>query len=174
MYRKPILAIPLLIIAMNSCVQKGVISDPIVHVLASEDPRIQAVMRNLEAHEVQILYTEIDRKGDSVIFTDHAFQVDNDAYFYPASTVKFPIAVLALEYLNSIEQMDRNTRFYVEGDSVETTPADEVLKIFAVSDNAANNRLVELMGQDHINQRLSALGISPLRNLTPLIRSGCR
>lgn len=161
-FRKPLLLTPLLYIAINSCVQEGV-NDPIVHVLASEDPRIEAVMRNLQVHEVQILYTEINRKGDSVTFTDHVFQVDGDSYFYPASSVKFPIAVLALEYLSSVEQMDRNTRFYIEGDSVETTLTEEVIKIFAVSDNAANNRLVELMGQDHINQRLSALGVAPVR-----------
>lgn len=119
-------------------------------------------MENAEKYEVQIMCSEIERIGDSVLFTDYGFRVDA-GYFYPASTVKFPIAVLALEYLGGLENMDRNSRFYVEGDSVETTLSDEVMKIFAVSDNEANNRLVELMGQDHINQRLSELGVGPVR-----------
>lgn len=147
--------------SLLSCSQRE-IGDPLTHVLASEDPRIQKVMVDPETFEVQIIYSEIERIGDNVIFTDYGFRVDA-GYFYPASTVKFPIAVLALEYVNELEQMDRSTRFYIEGDSVETTLSDEVRKIFAVSDNAANNRLVELMGQDHINQRLSELGVGPVR-----------
>ena len=155
-------AVLLLPFLLPSCAQERIV-DPISFVLASDDPRIQRVMDNLEAHEVQILYTEIDRKGDSVLFTDHSFQLNSEAYFYPASTVKFPIAVLALEYLDKVDQMDRKTHFYVEGDTLETTLEEEVVKVFVVSDNAANNRLLELMGQDHINERLSELEVGPAR-----------
>lgn len=137
--------------------------NPIEHVLASEDPRIKSVMENLDAHEIQILFTQIDRSGDSITLTDHTFQIDEEAYFYPASTVKFPIAVLALEYLNELKELDLHTRFYVEGDTLETTVADEIAKVFAISDNAANNRLVELLGQDRINERLHKKGIKPVR-----------
>lgn len=137
--------------------------NPIEHVLASEDPRIKSVMENLDAHEIQILFTQIDRSGDSITLTDHTFQIDEEAYFYPASTVKFPIAVLALEYLNELKELDLHTRFYVEGDTLETTVADEIAKVFAISDNAANNRLVELLGQDRINERLQKKGIKPVR-----------
>jgi len=137
--------------------------DPIEHVLASEDPRIKSVMENLDAHEIQILFTQIDRSGDSITLTDHTFQIDEEAYFYPASTVKFPIAVLALEYVNELKELDLHTRFYVEGDTLETTVSDEIEKVFAISDNAANNRLVELLGQDRINERLQKKGIKPVR-----------
>ena len=161
-FRRILLLSLSVLLLLPSCVQEER-RNPIADVLLSEDPRIQAVMNNLEAHEVQILYTEIHRSGDSISFTDHEFQVNPDAYFYPASTVKFPIAVLALEYVEEVDLMDRSSRFYVEGDSVETTLEEEVTKIFAVSDNVANNRLLELMGQDHINQRLSGLGVGPVR-----------
>ncbi|MEX0361900.1 MAG: serine hydrolase, partial [Allomuricauda sp.] len=121
------------------------------------------VMDSLEQFEVQIRYTQIDRVQDSIVFTDYDFQVDEDNYFYPASTVKFPAAVAALEKINEIDSLSVNTRFYVEGDSVETTFAKAVSEIFAVSDNAANNRLLEFLGQDQLNQRMEKRGVEPIR-----------
>ena len=86
--------------------------DSLVKALSSQDPKIKNVMDNLEAHEVQIRYTQIDRRNDSIIFTDFDFQVDENNYFYPASTVKFPAAVAALEKLNEIDSLSMNTRFF--------------------------------------------------------------
>ena len=120
-------------------------------------------MDSVAPYEVQIRYTHIDRRNDSVFFTDYNYQVSNKKYFYPASTVKFPTAILTLEKLNSINTLSMNTRFYIEGDSVETTFSKEIVKIFAVSDNASNNRLVEFLGQNEINQKLRSKGINGVR-----------
>lgn len=120
-------------------------------------------MDNLDEHKIQIRYTQIDRRNDSIIFTDFDFQVDENNYFYPASTVKFPAAVAALEKLNAIDSLSMNTRFFVEGDSVKTTFGKAISEIFAVSDNAANNRLVEFLGQDELNERMQQRGVSPIR-----------
>ena len=138
-------------------------TDPLANALSSEDPKIKKVMDHLDKHEIQVRYTRIDRKNDSIIFTDFDFQVDKNNYFYPASTVKFPAAVAALEKLNTIDSLSMETRFFVEGDSVETTLAKAISEIFAVSDNAANNRLVEFLGQDDINARMQERGVSPIR-----------
>jgi beta-lactamase class A len=131
--------------------------------LASEKPAIKRVMDSVEQYEVQIRYTQINRTGDSIHFVDYDFQVDDDNYFYPASTVKFPVAVMALERLNETDTLTRETRYYIEGDSIETTFAKDVSQIFAVSDNLANNRLVEFLGQDAINKGLEEKGLSPVR-----------
>lgn len=93
-------------------------------------------------------------------FKDYSFQVDDSTYFYPASSVKFPIAVLALEKMNKNELIDRNTIFMEEGDTLKTTFANEVMKIFAVSDNDAYTRLFEYLGQDYITKKLKEKGIS--------------
>ncbi|MDY7395460.1 serine hydrolase [Aureibaculum sp. 2210JD6-5] len=128
--------------------------------LASDNEKIRRVMDSLEQHEVQILFTEILRDAENKInFKDYEFQVDDNNYFYPASTVKFPIAVLALEKLKEDDRFDRNSKFFIEGDSLITTFSDEIRKIFAVSDNEANNRLFEYLGQDEINNRLKNKGI---------------
>lgn len=131
--------------------------------LASEKPAIKRVMDSVDQYEVQIRYTQINRTGDSIHFVDYDFQVDDDNYFYPASTVKFPVAVMALERLNETDTLTRETRYYVEGDSIETTFAKDISQIFAVSDNLANNRLVEFLGQDAINKGLEEKGLSPVR-----------
>jgi beta-lactamase class A len=131
--------------------------------LASKHPNIQKVMDNIDEYEVQIRYTKIDRIKDSIIFSDYDFQVNSKNYFYPASTVKFPIAVLALERLNETDTLNLDTRYYIEGDTIESTFAKDVVKIFTVSDNLANNRLVELLGQDAINKNLEQKGVTPVR-----------
>lgn len=131
--------------------------------LASENRSIRKVIDSLEGYELQIRYTRIDRKNDSVVFTDFDFQLNENNYFYPASTVKFPAAVAALEKLNQVDSLDRNTKFYVEGDSVTTTFARAIEEIFAVSDNEANNRLVEFLGFDDLNKRISEKGVGPIR-----------
>jgi hypothetical protein len=157
-----ILSLVLLSFVLTSCSEQN--NDSILEqALASENPSIRRVIDSLDQYEVQIRYTQIDRRNDSVVFTDHDFQVDERQYFYPASTVKFPIAVLALERLNQTDSLNRNTKYYIEGDSIESTIARDVSQIFAVSDNLANNRMLELLGQDAINKNLADKGILPVR-----------
>lgn len=137
--------------------------NPLEIILASQNPNIARVMDSIQQHAIQIKFTQINRKDGKISFQDYDFQVDSTRYFYPASTVKFPIALLALSKLNSIENMDRNTRFYIEGDTLETTFAREIEKIFAVSDNKSYNRLFEFLGQDYINSELNNIPIGPVR-----------
>jgi len=146
----------------TSC-SKNLPDNPLTEAVSSENNKIRRVMDNLDEHEIQVRYTRIDRKNDSIIFTDFDFQVDKNNYFYPASTVKFPAAVAALEKLNTIDSLSMDTRFFVEGDSVETTFAKAISEIFAVSDNAANNHLIEFLGQDEVNDRMKKRGVSPIR-----------
>ncbi|MCF8715061.1 serine hydrolase [Joostella atrarenae] len=137
--------------------------DPLKTVLKSDNPLIKKVVDSADAYEVQILFSTINRKEDNVEFTDYKFRVNDSNYFYPASSVKFPIAVLTLEKLNRDNRLNIKTPFSVEGDSVETTFEKEINKIFAVSDNDAYNRLFEYLGKDYINKSLHEKGISPVR-----------
>ncbi len=151
-----------LLLFIGSCALTRV-KDPLQAVLDSDNPLIKRVMDNAQAHEIQILYTQIDRRNDSIVFIDFDFQVDSSNYFYPASTVKFPAAVATLEKLNEIDTLDMHTRFYVEGDTIETSFAKAISEIFAVSDNAANNRLIEFLGQDDLNKRMVDKHVGPIR-----------
>lgn len=125
--------------------------------------------------KVQVIYTQINRKGDnSAVFSPYYFNVDAQSYYYPASTVKMPIALLALEKLRSLGIPALNpTTAMITGASHsgqtevlnDPTTADGVpglgqyiKKIFLVSDNDAFNRLYEFLGQDYINQKLKEKG----------------
>jgi hypothetical protein len=138
-------------------------SDALITILTSDIPEIKTVLQNPDRYEVQIRYTRIVRKQDSVKLIDYDFNVDKQAYFYPASTVKFPIAVLALEKLNGLDSLNLKTRYFIEGDTIENSFERDILEIFAVSDNNANNRLMEFLGQNAINDSLKAKGIEPVR-----------
>ena len=120
-------------------------------------------MEDPETYEVQVLFSRIQRQDGRPVMTDFSFRLDPEQYFYPASTVKLPIAVLALERLHETDSLDLNTRFYVEGDTLDTSFAQDITRVFAVSDNNANNRLIELLGQDTINLRLHRKGVVPVR-----------
>lgn len=156
------MAIFSVILVLFSCKEPEV-KNPLERALSSKNPKIKRVMDSLDQYEVQIKFSQIDYKGDKTVFTDFDFQVDGNHYFYPASTVKFPAAIAAFEKLNENDSLNIHTQFYVEGDSVETTFAKAISEIFAVSDNAANNRLVEFLGQDDLNQRIMERGIGTLR-----------
>lgn len=130
------------------------------------------ILKNRDSLRVQIIYTKIDRdKKNRPHLTDFYFNVKNDLYFYPASTVKMPVAFLALEKLNELN-IKRNTTLITEklypGQTAvyndPTTPDGRptlehyIKKIFLVSDNDANNRLYEFLGQQYLQDQLSKKG----------------
>tara|TARA_R110000868_G_scaffold37481_5_gene132592 strand:+ start:13321 stop:14460 length:1140 start_codon:yes stop_codon:yes gene_type:complete len=163
MGKRYIFSLALLISILYSCSPHIEQPDFLKLALSSTNSKIKRVMDSVAQYELQIRYTKIQRLKDSIVFTDYNYQVNDSNYFYPASTVKILTVLLTLEKLNEMDSLDLYTQFYVEGDSLETTFANEISKIFAVSDNEANNRLFEFLGQDGINKRLKNKGISPVR-----------
>jgi hypothetical protein len=132
----------------------------------SKNDLLKPVFDNAEKYEVQILYTQINRKPNGEIeFIDFEYRVNDNAYFYPASTVKLPVAALALEKLKELRnsekiEISRNTPYFFEGDSVKHSISRDIEAIFAVSDNEAFNRLLEFSGQDYINSKLEQKGLN--------------
>lgn len=139
-------------------------------------PILQKVFQNPETYQVQVLYTQIDRdENNSPTFRDFDFKLDDDKYFYPASTVKLPVAILALEWLgeqnidgltaNSVMLTDslRSSQLpaYFDSSASNLMPsiAHYIKKILLVSDNDAYNRLYELLGQDYINTKMKEKGM---------------
>lgn len=145
-----------------SC-QTPSIQNPITTALQSNDPNIQTVMTNLETYELQIMLSKIQRTDTAISFEDYEFQVNDSLYFYPASTVKLPVAILSLEKLHQQDTLDMDLPFYVEGDTITSTIKKDILDIFAVSSNTTYNRLFEYLGKDYINQELVQKSITPIR-----------
>ena len=151
----------------SSCKEQ---SDPLSLVI-EEDTRLRTIASNPE-YEVQILYTQIDRDSlNQPSFRTYAFGVNEDQYFYPASTVKFPAVLLALEKMNQLG-LPSDARMKIDSayagqskvwvdstaDNLEPSVAHYAKKILLVSDNDAFNRLYEFVGQDDFNLGLQDKG----------------
>jgi len=127
------------------------------------------------AHRVQVIYTQIDRDADNApTFRSYEYRVDANEYFYPASTVKLPTALLALEKINdlAIQGLDRNTTMLTgaAGQSQTSVISDNtsptglpniahyIRRILLISDNDAFNRLYEFVGQQALNEAMHGKG----------------
>jgi hypothetical protein len=127
-----------------------------------------------ERYKIQIIYTQINRdKKNRPQFSDFSYNLDANNYFYPASSVKMPLAVLALQRCKELGIPVTSTMLTdsaYEGQEVVMTDASSpsgypsighyIKKIFLVSDNDASNRLYEFLGQDYIHSELRRMGLS--------------
>jgi hypothetical protein len=105
--------------------------------------------------------------------------VNSSEYFYPASTVKLSVALLALEKLNklNIPGLSKSSIMITDSAYQGQTPvkmdttaknnfpsvAHYIKKIFLESDNDAFNRLYEFLGPEYINETLHQKGFEQTR-----------
>lgn len=138
--------------------------NPLEQTLKIKKGIIHQVMQNPSAFEVQIIYSQITRnKQGKVSFKDYKYHVDANQYFYPASTVKFPIAVMAMEKLDAIPNTSVNSTFSIGDATSKWKFSEEISKLFAVSDNEASNHLFEFIGFDALNNGMKQKGLFPFR-----------
>jgi hypothetical protein len=148
--------------------------------ISKASPLLQHVLNNPDSFQYQIIYTEINRdKNNAPVFTNHYLHVDRNRYFNPASTVKLPTALFALEKLNIMKRTGATkysamftdssytsqTAVYKDTSSANGLPsiANYIKKVFLVSDNDAYNRLYEFDGQDQLNGFLHKKGYTDTR-----------
>jgi Beta-lactamase enzyme family len=153
----------------------------LIESLMQQQPeQFNKILADPHKYEVQIIYTQIDRDAKNrPKFTTHQYRVNNDTYFYPASTVKFPAVLLALEKINNLKinglskssvmftdsSSERQTQAWADTSAANGLPSVEhyIKKILLVSDNDAYNRLYEFVGQEEFNKKLHAKGYTNSR-----------
>ena len=143
----------IIILTALSCQEEE--GDVLEGLLKKNKDKFAKVLSDSDKYEVQILYTQINRDTmNTPTFTTFSYQVDPNNYFYPASVVKLPIAILALEKLNTLYKFKnipatKNTAIRIDSlrspqTSVQfdaTSPTGlptvghYVNKLFTVSDN---------------------------------------
>lgn len=150
-------------------------------------PALKSVLAQPDTFRYQLIYTRIDRdKNNKPSFTHYYLNVDKNRYFNPASTVKMPLAFLALEKLNRLKKTGVGKYTTMLTDSAappQTTVlsdtsaknglpsvAQYIRKIFLVSDNDAYNRLYEFLGQQYINETLHKKGYRDMRITRRFVR----
>ncbi|TAE29103.1 MAG: hypothetical protein EAZ92_07100 [Candidatus Kapaibacterium sp.] len=141
--------------------------------MKSKPEQFDSVLSNPAQYRVQILYTQIDRdKSNRPRYTSYSYRLDPTEYFYPASTVKFPTALMALEKMNAMKLPNKSIPLRIDSARADQTPvrgdttssngtasvAHYVKKILLVSDNDAHNRLLEFVSPDELNNGLYAKG----------------
>ena len=158
-------------------------TDAFLENLLSANPQYFAdILSHRKEWNTQIIYTQITRGANGMpSLKNYYFNVNPANYFYPASTVKFPVSLLALQRLNELKEkgIDKNTTMITEtGNSSQTavyndptspdgrpTIAQYIKKILMVSDNDAYNRLYEFLGQEYINAELHKKGYEDVQLL---------
>jgi D-alanyl-D-alanine carboxypeptidase len=143
-------------------------------------PLLTDILNQPDSFRYQVIYTKIDRdKNNQPHFTHYYLRVNRDEYFNPASMVKLPTALLALEKVNTLKEYgvdkytpmltdsaySRQTRVLYDSTAANYLPsvAHYIKKIFLVSDNDAYNRLYEFVGQQMLNERLWNMGYTGTR-----------
>lgn len=153
-------------------------TNPLERILAEHAADFDSLLRQPERYEIQIIYTRIDRDArQQPTFTSYYWNVDSNRYFYPASMVKMPLALLALEKLQALRRdgyprLDRDTPYRIDSlrpfqrhyhadttaPAGRPTLAHDIRRVFTVSDNQAYNHLFEFLGRQYINTALRAKG----------------
>jgi len=148
--------------------------------LQSHPELFSGILNHPTQNEIQILYTQINRDKNNIPhFKSYSYRLNANHYFYPASTVKLPTAIFALEKLNELGIKELNiksvmitdsaftgqTKVKTDTSSVTGLPSIEnyIKKILLVSDNDAFNRLYEFVGRAEINLKLKKYQLNNTR-----------
>ena len=146
-------------------------SDPIRSAFKGDD-FLRSIVKNKDNYEIQILYTEVSKNSvGQAEFSDFQFQLNDEKYFYPASTIKLPITVLALSKINELRaegsnispkskiklSLINNKNEIILKDSI-TSFQNLIADVFLVSDNSASNVLIDFIGFNYFNSSMSNLG----------------
>ena len=136
------------------------------------DEFLKKIVKDKDNYEIQILYTELSKNNlGQTEFSDFKFQLNDEKYFYPASTIKLPIAVLALSKINELRakgsnispkskiklSLLNNNKEIILKDSI-TSFQNLIADVFLVSDNSASNVLIDFIGYNYFNSSISNLG----------------
>ena len=140
-----------------------------------QDSITKKVLASPNTYRFQLVYTKIDRDQNGLPhFTNYTLYADADNYFNPASMVKMPLAFLAMEKLNELNQSginkfttmqfdsnyQRQVAMYADSSAQNKKPsiAHFIKRAFLISENDPYNRLYQFVGQGPTNQKLIAKG----------------
>jgi hypothetical protein len=175
-------ALLLILLLSNNSIYVQPKTDPVLTSIlnTNANPVLQMVLKQPGTYRLQIIYTQINRDKNNVpSFANYYYNYDPDLYFNPASTVKMPLAFLALEKLNTMKVKGVNKYTPIQFDSSyagqrsaykDSTSANGlpsiahyIKKAFLISDNDAYNRFYQFVGQQTINRNLLDKGYKDVR-----------
>lgn len=151
--------------------------DVLSDILHTHQNTLGKVLSNPGEYHIQIIYTQINRDDNNEPqFSSYYYSEDSARYFYPASTVKMPLAFLAIERINQLQKtypaLQLTTPYRMDSMRYRQMPlredisaanglpsvAHDIKKIFLVSDNFSYNNLFDFLGREYINKTLWGKG----------------
>lgn len=155
----------------------------------STNEKLTNPLKDAEKHNIQIIYTQINRdKYNHPRLTTYPFHLNDTNYFYPASMVKLPTCAMILEKFNDlhIPNLNKETHCCIDSDyacqscvKIDTQSStgfpsmgNYIKKMLLVSDNDAYNRGYQFIGQEQLNSRLWQMGYPSARIIQQF--NGCR
>lgn len=154
-----------------------------IETLLRGDERFKPFLTSPQQWRLQIVVGHIKPDADGRLrLVQSSYRADAE-YFYPASSIKLCAAVAALEHLEALrretgidlsahtplvyhpqfadEQLEDTDPTHLANGKI--TLAQEIRKLFLVSDNTAFNRLYELIGPDGLNKSMHRAGLRSAR-----------
>ena len=132
---------------------------------------LKEIIKEKEDYEIQVLLTKINHYNSQVNFQEYKYQLDDNKYFYPASTIKLPIVVLALKKINELRSkgseitLKSKITLNYKDDYSELVIRDSITSfqnliadVFLVSDNSASNILIDFIGYNYFNDEMKNAG----------------
>ncbi len=139
-------------------------------------PQHAKVFASPKKYKLQIIYTKITRDKNNVpSFKNYYWRADTNQFFYPASLVKLPVSISAIEKINELKDkgLDRNTAMLTDSaffcqkkvpkdstsESGFPSVAHYIKKMFLISDNYSFSRVYEFVGTDHLHKNMESWGL---------------
>lgn len=146
---------------------QGVNTDTLLEKLLRQHAsnQLKQVLDHPEIYQYQLIYTEISRdKRGNPHLKNRYLNVDDNRYFNPASMVKLPTALIALEKMEELTSKGVNRATLVKTDTTTPVSIEQLVReAFIVSDNDAYNTLFQVVGQEALNRRLQQMGYNGSR-----------
>ena len=135
--------------------------------LSEKDPQVDSVLNNPENYRLQVIYSQIDRNNQGEV-SIQTIDMSSGQYMYPASLVKLPSSLLALEKLNHLgidsEHYIRIKDDFIchNSDYIEQSLTDKisihdfVREMMVVSNNSAMGAIYDFLTPRYIENGLKS------------------
>jgi len=142
--------------------------------VTGKDALVDAVLKNHEKYRLQIIYGQVTHHSiDSVSIINYSLLKKED-YYYPASAIKLPCAMLALEKLNELnigaDHYFRISNDYLCGNSshvhnsqnLKASFYDIIKEMLVVSNNVSYNSVYEFLTPGYMKKKLREKGLNDI------------
>ena len=182
-FKAPLLFCFLFLQQLNLYAQSKQINNQFLKSVVDHSP----ILLDENVNRIQIVVGNVVKSKNVTPTIQYAdYRLSPSEYFYPASCVKLPLVILAIEWMNEHRDSGINVTTEFELIANETchsfksnssnkqdvlTIENCIKKILLVSDNRSYNALFDLLGRDYINAKLKQKGFVETRIVKSF--SGC-